>query len=82
LAAIIVKLEPLSDQGGLVKSLKSVDDEDVLNGLVKDLDYVFRIVMDCQVRGILNCTDCLTISVAATRTRAGDALGGRHNWRK
>ena len=47
LARIIVNLEPLSQEHGLLKFLKNVDRVDTLNGLIQDMVYA---ITDYQVR--------------------------------
>ena len=46
LAGIITKLEPLSEQHGIMKFLKNVDHASILSGFVQDLAYA---VTDYQV---------------------------------
>ena len=46
LARIIVNLEPLSQEHGLLKFLKNADRVDTLNGFVQDLAYA---ITDYQV---------------------------------
>ena len=46
LVGIIAKLEPLSEQHGIVRFLKSVDHAKMLHGFVQDLAYA---VTDYQV---------------------------------
>lgn len=47
LVRIIVKLGPLSEQHGLLKFLRNVDQANVLNGFVQDLTYALSDYQVC-----------------------------------